>query len=462
MTCTRLSALDASFLAVETPTAHMHVGWVAVFSTPADGRLPGFSELRDHIELRLARAPRYRQKLASVPLGLHAPEWVDDADFSIDRHVYWAPGPCHELVDEVMSMPLRRDRPLWEIWVCEDAGDGQMALVGKMHHCMVDGLAAVELSSLLLDPTPGPPVGESDAKEPAAGEPDGWAAAPAPDARGLLLGALRDRIGEQLELLRWPLRAATSPSRVATELTDAVPRVARALAHSLRPAPESPLNAPLSPSRRLAWAQRPLDDLREVKRAHGTTVNDVLLAAVAGGVRKFLAGHGEAPVPLKAMVPVSVRDERDVLGNHVSFVFADLPCEEPDPVRRLDRVHTTMTQRKRDGEPEGADLAFKAAAYTPGVVQHAISRIFASPRTFNLVVSNIPGPAQQLYMRGCPLQAAYPVVPLADSHALSVGMTSVCDRACIGIYADREAIPEAGRLARDVDEAITELVATIY
>jgi len=347
-------------------------------------------------------------------------------------------------------MPLRRDRPLWEIWMCEDAGDGQMALVGKMHHCMVDGLAAVELSSLLLDPTP----------EAVACEFDKWSAAPTPDAPHLLLGAVRDRVGEQLELLRWPLRAVTSPSRVAAELGGAVPRVARALAHSLRPAPESPLNAPSSPSRRLAWAQRPLDDLRKVKRAHGTTVNDVLLAAVAGGVRKFLTGQGDEPVPLKAMVPVSVRDDTDVLGNHVSFVFAELPCEEPDPVRRLGRVHAMMTQRKRDGEPEGADLAFRAAAHTPGVVQHAISRIFASPRTFNLVVSNIPGPAQQLYMRGCPLQAAYPVVPLADSHSLSVGMTSVCDRVCLGIYADREAIPDAGRLAQDVDTAITELLAT--
>jgi WS/DGAT/MGAT family acyltransferase len=450
MTRTRLSALDASFLAVETPTAHMHVGWVAVFSTPTDGRLPGFSELRDHIERRLARAPRYRQKLASVPLGLHAPEWVDDASFSVDRHVYWASGSPHELVDEVMSMPLRRDRPLWEIWICEDAGEEQMALVGKMHHCMVDGLAAVELSSLLLDPTP----------EPVACEPGGWDAAPAPDAPRLLLGAARDRIGEQVELLRWPLRAVASPSRVAAELAGAVPRVARALAHSLRPAPESPLNTKLTPSRRLAWAQRPLEDLRRVKRAHGTTVNDVLLAAVAGGVRRFLTRQGDEPAPLKAMVPVSVRDDSDVLGNHVSFVFADLPCEEPDPLRRLGRVHATMTQRKRDGEPEGADLAFKAAAHAPTVVQHAISRIFASPRTFNLVVSNIPGPPGQLYMLGCPLQAAYPVVPLADSHALSVGMTSVGDSVCLGVYADREAIPQAGQLARDIDTAIGELLAT--
>lgn len=450
MTCARLSALDASFLAVETPTAHMHVGWVALFSPPAKGHPPPFRVLRDHIQARIGNAPRYRQKLASVPLGLHAPEWVDDPDFSVDRHVYWASGPCHELVDEVMSVPLRRDRPLWEMWICEDTGDEQLMLIGKMHHCMVDGIAAVELSSLLLDPTP----------EPSACEPDGWTAVPAPDPPGLMFGAARDRLGEQLGLLRWPLRAVGSPSRAVSELAAGAPRVVRALAHSLRPAPQSSLNMPLSPLRRLGWAQRPLDDLRKVKRCHGTTVNDVLLAAVAGGVRKLMTRLGEEPVSLKAMVPVSVRDESDVLGNHVSFVFADLPCQEPDPVRRLGRVHATMSQRKRDGEPEGADLAFKAAAYTPGVVQHAISRIFASPRTFNLVVSNIPGPPQQLYLRGCPLQAAYPVVPLADSHALSVGMTSVGDSVCLGIYADREAIPQAGQLASDIDTEIGELLAT--
>ena len=155
----RLSALDASFLAVETPTAHMHVGWAATFAPPARGRLPGFSQLRDHIELRLARAPRYRQKLAPVPLGLYSPEWVDDPAFSVDRHVYRAPGPLADLADEVMSVPLRRDRPLWEIWVCEDADRQELGMVGKVHHCMVDGLAAVELGSLLLDPTPEPVSG---------------------------------------------------------------------------------------------------------------------------------------------------------------------------------------------------------------------------------------------------------------------------------------------------------------
>jgi WS/DGAT/MGAT family acyltransferase len=445
----RLSPLDASFLAVETATAHMHVGWAATLSAPADGRLPSFSQLRDHIELRLGRAPRYRQKLAPVPLGLRAPEWVDDPAFSVDRHVYRAPGPLPYLVDEVMSTPLRRDRPLWEIWICEDAEHQQIGLVGKVHHCMVDGIAAVELASLLLDPT----------REPHAYSSEEWHAAPQPSAERLLARGVRDLLGEQLGLLRGPLRAVASPACAARQAAAGALRVSRALSHSLRAAPASVLNRQLSPLRQLAWTQRPLEDLQAVKRTYGTTVNDVMLAAVAGAVRAYLIRHGERPIALKAMVPVNVRSPGDILGNHISFVFADLPCDEPDPLVRLHRVHDTMSQRKRDGEPEGADLALKAASHTPPAVQHTLSRFIASPRTFNLVVSNIPGPSVPLYMLGCPLEATYPVVPLADRHALSVGMTTVRDQACFGVYADRETLPDVDGLAHDIDEAIAELLA---
>jgi diacylglycerol O-acyltransferase len=473
MSRARLSALDASFLAVETPTAHMHAGWVAVFSVPAREPLPSFEQLRGHIERRLARAPRYRQKLASVPLGLHAPEWIDDEAFSVDRHVYRAPGPLHELVDEVLSMPLRRDRPLWEMWVCEEPRERRFAIVGKTHHCMVDGVAAVELGSMLLDPTParapserGPP-GRAHANanhngaaaKCAATDPKGWRPQPAPSTELLLVRGIRDLLGEQLGLLRGPLRAVRAPTNALNETVTGVARVTRALSHSLRAAPASALNEPLSPLRRLAWTERPLADLRAVKRRYGTTVNDVVLAAVAGGVRSYLMRRGEQPVvALKAMVPVSVRGSDDVLGNHLSFVFAELPCDEPDALDRLRRVQATMGARKRDGEPQGADLALKAAQHTPGVVQHAISRIVASPRTFNLVVSNIPGPPERMYMLGCALEAAYPVVPLADRHAVSVGMTTIGGRACFGVYADREAVPDAGSLAGDIDGALSELL----
>ena len=155
MSSPRLSALDASFLAVETPTAHMHVGWVAGSRRPQAGAAELLGAARAHRAAAGAR-PALPPEAGPVPLGLHAPEWIDDQAFSVDRHVYWAPGPLHELVDEVMSMPLRRDRPLWEMWICEDTETGSFAIVGKAHHCMVDGLAAVELGSLLLDPTPEP------------------------------------------------------------------------------------------------------------------------------------------------------------------------------------------------------------------------------------------------------------------------------------------------------------------
>ena len=220
------------------------------------------------------------------------------------------------------------------------------------------------------------------------------------------------------------------------------------------------LNSQLSPLRRLAWTQRSLADLRTIKRAYGTTINDVILAAVAGGMRTYLTRRGEQPLSLKVMVPVSVRSDDDVLGNHISFVFSELPCDEPEPIARLYQVHANMIRAKRDGEPQGADLVLKAAARTPVSVQQALSKLMAGPRAFNLVVSNIPGPTVPMFMLGCPLQAAYPVVPLADHHVVSVGLLTVNDQACFGVYVDREALPDADMLARDIDGAITELLAS--
>ena len=351
-----------------------------------------------------------------------------------------------------MSIPLRRDRPLWEMWICEDAEAGRLAIVGKTHHCMVDGLAAVQLASLLLDPTP----------EPVACEPDGWSAAPEPGDETLLARGLRDLLGQPLDLLNWSLSVASAPAPVARQAAAGALQVTRALSGLLRAAPASVLNGQLSPLRRLAWTQRPLAELRTIKRAYGTTINDVILAAVAGGMRAYLTRRGEEPVALKVMVPVSVRSAEDVLGNHISFVFAELPCNEPDPVGRLYQVHADMIRAKRDGEPEGTDLVLKAAARTPVTVQQALSRLIASPRAFNLVVSNIPGPTVPMYMLGCPLQAAYPVVPLADHHVVSVGLLTVHDQACFGVYADRQALPDADMLARDIDGAITELLASTH
>jgi WS/DGAT/MGAT family acyltransferase len=217
-------------------------------------------------------------------------------------------------------------------------------------------------------------------------------------------------------------------------------------------------NTGISPLRHLAATKRSLDDLRSIRRTFGTTVNDVVLAVTAGALRRFLERRGESPGRLKAMVPVSVRVDGEDLGNRISFMFVALPLEEPDPVQRLRQVHLATSERKDAGEPEGADSALKSFAYAPRAIQRVLSHAVASPRMFNLVVSNIPGPSEPLYMMGCKLEEAYPVVPLADGHALAVGVTTICDQACFGLYADRRALPDADLLAEDLDAAVEELL----
>jgi diacylglycerol O-acyltransferase len=447
---TRLSALDASFLEVETPAAHMHVGWVAHFTGGERRRAPGFDELREHIARRLHVAPRYRQRLVTVPLGVHDPVWADDPDFRIESHVLRADSSDVGVVaDAVMSCPLARDRPLWEMWITEN-GDGRFAVVGKAHHCMVDGLAAIELGMALLDPEPDAPR-----ELPATYETQ-----PVPAPVPLLARAMVDRVGQQVDVARAGLGLARSPRRLLAT-PGGIARVGRALMHAILPfAPASALNRQSSPSRHLAMLCRPLEDLRRIKNRHHTTVNDVLLATVAGGLRGFLAERGEAAVDLKTMVPVSVRgdDAGGALGNRIAFLFTKLPCAEPDPLARLMKINAMSAQRKAAHEAEGSNAALQALAHVPRTLQRAASHLVASPLAFNLVVSNIPGPPKPLYMLGCELTHAYPVVPLAEGHALSIGMTTVQSEACLGVYADRQTLPDVDRLAGHLDSAIDELL----
>ena len=446
----RLSPLDASFLEVESPTAHMHVGWAATFAPPEGARRPSFEDLRDHIARRLCRAPRYRQRLAQVPLGIDTPVLVDDSDFDVVRHVRRSDASTlGEVTDAVMSAPLDHSLPLWELWIADRLEDGRIGVVGKVHHCLVDGVAAVELAAMLLDPEPDP--------EPI--EPDGWRPAPTPDALTLAAGGVRDRASRQLGLMRAPVAAVSKPKRLFGFAEDAR-RAASALADSFgSPAPESPLNEPISSDRHVATVARPLGQLRDVSRRFATKLNDVLLAVSAGGMRRFLERRDEEPIPLRTMVPVNVRDgDGDDLGNHISFIFVDLPCQEPDPLVRLMRVYVDTSRRKLGGVPRGADSVLKTVGYAPRVVQQAAAHLAASPRTYNLVVSNIPGPPETMYMLGCRLEQAFPIVPLADRHALSIGMTTVAGTACFGLYADRETLPDADLLARDVEDSIDELL----
>jgi diacylglycerol O-acyltransferase len=443
----RLSALDVSFLDVETASAHMHVGWAAAFDPPDEGSAPSFEQLRDHIGRRLHRAPRYRQRLAGVPLGVARPVWVDDDRFDINRHVRPAEtASLAELAGSVLSTPLGRDRPLWELWIADRLDDGRIGVVCKAHHCMVDGIAAVELATVLLDPEPDWP------HEPA----DDWEPAESPGQARRLVDGLVDRARDQLALAGSAARLARSPGKLAS----GAGRAGGALLNSLAPAsPLDALNAPISPYRALSTLGRPLDELRAIKRTYRCTLNDVVLAASCGGVRRHLERHRERPARLKAMVPVNVRDDDagGELGNRISFIFLELPCDEPRAVQRLRQISRATKRAKTSGEPAGATTVLDLAAAAPSVLQRAMSRLVASPRTFNVVVSNIPGPQEPVWMLGCRLREAYPVVPLADRHALSIGFTSVAGGAFFGIYADRDAAPDAELLAGDIGDALDEL-----
>lgn len=427
----------------------MHVGWAALFAPPESEPAPSFDQLRDHVAARLRRAPRYRQKLAEVPLGVGDPVWIDDPEFDVDRHVRRV--PVHDFqkaVDDVFSVPLRRERPLWELWIADELDDGRIGTIGKVHHCMVDGIAAVELSTLMLDAIPQPPP-EGD---------DDWHAVREPSALELASDAVAARAAQAARLARLPLRVARQPKLGM----DTATRVMRAARSSLRPARRTPLNEPISSRRRLGRAVRSLDELRAVKHEHDATINDVVLAAAAGGLRRMSLERGERPMPLKAMVPVSVRaDEGGEFGNRISFVFVDLPCDEPDAQGRLRRVIETMAALKSGGEPQGGDVLLGALEFVPRPLQHLAAHLVASPRTFNLVVSNIPGPPLPLYMRGCRLEEAYPVVPLADNHGVAIGMTSIAGEACFGVYADAQQMPDADALAAAIAESVDELATPV-
>jgi diacylglycerol O-acyltransferase / wax synthase len=452
-TATRLSPLDDSFLAVESPTAHMHVGWAAIYEPPAGRPRPGFEELRGHVGARLSRAPRYRQKISPAPLELDAPSWIDDPHFNLAQHVTRAgSGDLDEVVAACMSEQLDRDRPLWEIRIADRLDDGRIGVVGKAHHCMVDGVAAVELASLLLDPTPD----ASDVDD------DGWRPREEPDTATRLAAIGAERARDQLDLVRSGTRLLRSPDRLLRLPGRAAGAAVGAVTRTLRPTnPVAPLNEEISPERVLGRTSRPLADLRAVKERFRATVNDVYLAAAAGALRRLMHERGEEPVPLKTMVPVSVRTdgELDELGNRISFMFVELPCDEPDPERRLRRVQMALGEGKEGGDPGAAELVLRLVGYGPRTVRRLVAKAMASPRMFNLVVSNIPGPSEPMYMRGCELKEAYPVVPLADGHALSIGMTTIQDRACFGLYADSRSLGDVDRVAEALEQSTDELLA---
>jgi len=451
----RLTGLDSSFLHLERDGVHMHVAGAMVL----DGTAPAYDELVDQILSRLHLVPRYRQRLAFVPFGQGRPVWVDDPHFNIGFHVRHTalPSPGGEaelrrLCGRVFSQEMDRSRPLWELWLVEGFSDDRFALLSKTHHALVDGVSGVDIATVLFDTSPTP--------APTGAAPE-WVPRPLPSDAQLLADALLERATVPGEITRGIRHALRGPRQVATRLGRAAAGVG-ALARVVQSAPPSPLNVRIGPHRRFSWVAADLQDLKQVKATLGGTVNDVVLAVVAGALGRYLDRRGELAddLTLRAMVPVSIRAdlERGALGNRVAAMWASLPVSMSDPVQRLLAISREMEGVKRSGQAVGAQVLTELTGFAPPTIVAQAARLQTRQRMFNLVVTNVPGPQYPLYMLGRRLEAMYPMVPLAGGQALGIAIISYDGRLNFGLVADYDALPDLEDLADDLTAAIAELV----
>jgi diacylglycerol O-acyltransferase len=455
----RLTALDQSFLQLEGQATHMHVGACAVFEGPA----PAYTDLVATIESRLHQVPRYRQRLATVPLGQGRPLWVDDPQFRLPFHVRHTALPrpggdaqLRRLAGRIFSQALDRGRPLWEMWLIEGLSDGRFALLSKTHHALVDGISGVDIASVIFDSEPAP-------RTPRAPRP--WAPRPLPTAAQLLADAMIERATQPAEAVSAIGQLARGPRSLLTRAGSAVAGLGALTWAGLDPAPRSPFNVPIGPHRRFTWIEASLDDFKDVKRAQQTTINDVILAAVAGGLGRYMQRHELATdgLVLKALVPVSVRDPVDhgVLGNRIAAMWAPLPVGVGDPHERLRLIADAMTSVKRSGQAIGAQALTELAGFASPTLVAQAARLQARQRLFNLVITNVPGPQQPLYLLGRRMHAIYPLVPLAANTALGIAVLSYDGRLNFGLNADYDALADLELLAADLDAAITEIVQSL-
>ena len=432
----------------------MHVGGAAIFEGPP----PDYEEVLDMIRARLQMVPRFRQKLMTVPFGLGRPVWVDDTHFNLEYHVRHTAMPSpgddskfRRLTARIMSQQLDRAKPLWEIWFAEGLTNDRFALISKTHHCLVDGVSGADIMSVILDLGP----------EPQQIEPKPWRPDPEPTADQLFLDALRERLTSPGEIVRTLQSSMIDPGKIPNRLIESLRALAAFVGGSLDFAPTSSLNQPIGPHRRFETVLVELAEVKRIKNALGGTVNDVVLAAVAGGLRRLLKARGERvdDLTLRAMVPVSVRAEADrgALGNRVASMWAPLPVYEPDPRRRLEKITETMGDLKQSGQAVGAQVLASLGEYAPPTIVAQAARLVARQRAFNLVVTNVPGPQLPLYTLGREMKEVYPVLPLADNTTLGVALLSYNGTIGFGLLGDYDTAPDVAVLAEGIEKSIAEL-----
>ncbi len=458
----RLSALDVSFLYLEDRTTPMHVGSVAIFEEPEKGF--DHDRLVQLIKNRIAFVPRYRQRIRWVPGRVANPVWVDDEHFDVTYHVRRSALPrpgtdeqLRELVARIMSRHLDRDRPLWEMYLVEGLANNRFAILTKTHHAMVDGLSAVDIGQVILDVTP----------EPRDTIADVWRPAREPTGVELFAGGVADWVRSPADVAAHVRAGMEDAHESMRGVRRSVGGVLTTVSTVVRSPATSPLNAEIGEQRRFATAATSLAEHRRIRKAHGGTVNDVVLAVVAGALREWLMMRGESLTTrsqVRAMVPVSIRESEAVgsSANQIAAFLCDLPVGEPDPVVRLQRVTFEMGQYKASNQLVGAQAIVGLAGFSPPTLHAMGARAISglSQRVWNTVVTNVPGPQFPLYAGGCLMLAAYPVVPLARNQAVSIGLTSYNGGVYYGLLGDRDAMPDVEDLAGCIEQSLAELVET--
>ena len=457
----QLTPLDATFLELEEadPSAHMHIGAVMVFEA-TDAGPPSIDELRDQIEERVDRLPHYRSRLSQEHTGgLHWPSWKTHPEFAIEDHVRRAalpaPGGRRELVEwaaQYWSIPLERQRPLWDVVLVEALEEGRWALCTKTHHALVDGIGSVDVAHLILDGQREPAAAKHTRRPPAAPDDHHWTPRLVRDVESIIAGGVRTGVD-----------VALHPSKLGDALSSSKAMVELLLRDEVVAAPHTSLNVALGRERRFDVATAELADLKAIKNHLGGTVNDVILAVVSGGLRRLFEERGEAPPEegLRAMVPVNVRSagEHLELGNKISSLFVHLPVAEADPLSRYERAVDEAEGLKSGDQAKGSASLVSLAGLAPPILHSVVARSLFASRLFNVTVTNVPGPPRHLYGFGAQLEEVYPLVPLAAEHAIGIAVVSYAGRVAFGLNADRRSTPDLEVLREGIESSLAELTA---
>ncbi|MDT7741756.1 MAG: diacylglycerol O-acyltransferase / wax synthase [Actinomycetota bacterium] len=455
----RLGPVDAAFYHLESDTTPMHVGSVSVLEGPA----PAQEDLVGLLAGKLSHVPRYRQRVRSVPLSLGRPVWVDDQRFEVRHHVRHAvvpaPGGDDQLCEQlarILEQPLELERPLWEVWLLDGLADGRWAIVAKVHHCMVDGIAGIDLLQLIFDQHP----------DPVPDDPDAWSPSPAPSTSALIAGSVRGTVTDaaHLSLAQLGSLPRLASPRDWVRRADAMAASVLDLARQGTATTARSLNGPLGRRRRWAWTAADLSTIRRVGRALGGSVNDVALAVVTAGLRELLVGRGELTdrLVVRTLVPVSVRrgTEHGQVGNRIVTVLVDLPVGQADPLTRFADVRRQMEDHKRVVLATDVRAMLSTGdLVAPALLALGVRTAQSAQPVAQAVATNVPGPPRPLYVLGRRMTSLHAYVPIAMGCRLAIGIFSYAGRMTFGVNADFDGVPDVDVLTDGIDRGLEDLAA---